>query len=62
MGRVIGVADAMARTIVCLPDGRVGRLVYVSRISKVAKVRVDGRHVRVPAAELVEVDECSPER
>ena len=49
-------ADAKARRLVVLPDGRVGHLLYAPaprrRDRTRAKVHVGGRHVHVPAAEL----------
>jgi hypothetical protein len=48
---------AKARALVQCPDGRTGRLVYVSPNSKVAKVVILGRHYRYRLAELKQLNE-----
>lgn len=44
---------AYRRTLVTLPDGKVGELVHVSPESRKAKVKVGGHHVRLTADELI---------
>lgn len=53
----VDATDAKARHIVRLPDGRQGVLMWVSPDSGIAKVRVAGRHVRVPVVELAPTGE-----
>lgn len=48
----IDFLDPSTRQLVRLPDGREGVLLWVSPRSGVAKVRVGGRHVRLPARDL----------
>lgn len=43
---------AADRAPVILPDGRLGRVLYIGRDSGRAKVRVEGRHVQVPVGDL----------
>ncbi len=49
------MTHAKDRTLVQCPDGRTGRLVYVSPRSKVAKVVIVGRHYRFKLSELKEI-------
>lgn len=48
---------AKNRALVITPDGRTGRLVYVSPNSNVAKVMVHNRHYRYPLAQLKQLEE-----
>ncbi len=52
---------AKDRALVQCPDGRTGRLVYVSPRSKVAKVVIVGRHYRFKLSELKQLDPESME-
>ena len=44
--------NARENALVQLPDGKVGALKHISRNSRVAKVLVEGRYVRLPAADV----------
>ena len=48
---------AKNRVLVETPDGRTGRLVYVSPKSKVAKVMIHNRYYRYPVAQLKQLEE-----
>ena len=52
---------AKQRALVQCPDGRTGRLVYVSPRSKMATVVIVGRHYRYRLAELIQLDPESME-
>jgi hypothetical protein len=43
---------ARDRRLVKLPDGSEGKLIYISPTSRIAKVRVGGKHVRIAARDL----------
>jgi len=46
-------ADARARSTVLLPDGRIATLLFITRESKRAKVRLlSGAHLMIPSANL----------
>lgn len=63
--RTVTFADARDRRLVRLPDGSEGKLIYISPTSRIAKVRVGGKHKRLPARDLlllaVEQDQSEPE-
>ena len=49
----ITFTHARDRRLVLLPDGSEGKLIYISPTSRVAKVLVGGKHLRIAAADLV---------
>jgi hypothetical protein len=48
----ITFAHARDRRLVKLPDGTEGKLIYISPTSRIAKVRVGGKHLRIAARDL----------
>lgn len=50
-----GIRHAKHRCLVALPDGRIGRLIGIN-MHGTAKVRVGGRHHRIPRHQLVALE------